>query len=122
MARLIQVPFGTIRRAYLKGHSHGLALNWDLLIAHHLAGGNVTSLVDGQIFARENGIELSDSAAGAHDLYAKHKFRVSLADYLKAHLAEGIRDFRQSPFLTDKSYRAEINAELEALRQRKWRP
>lgn len=77
--------------------ANGVPVEWSTLSTHRLAGGDLESLVDGLIFAKERSLEMSIQCACARELYARVKHRVSLRDSLVPMAEAGIRDIDREP-------------------------
>lgn len=87
-----RVPFREAKRCLQRVESYSLPLSYTDLAAHHLAGGRISSLVDGMIYARENGIKMSTTNAQARDLVAAQTTKLSLTEHIHAFEAIGVRD------------------------------
>ena len=66
--RLRKVPVQTIIEAYVLGRSEGFRIEFDLLEAHYLAGGNVLRTVQAVIAANKANVKLDFKEAAALDL------------------------------------------------------
>ncbi len=94
---LMKVPFFQLRDCLRRIERHGLDLPHDKLVAHHLAGGRISSLVDGLIYAREHGIKISTMHATARDLASKYGSGISLTEHIQALERAGYRDLDSAP-------------------------
>src|SRR5579859_5825345 len=65
---LSKTPFFEARRCLERIKRYQLPLTYDDLRIHHLAGGRITSLVDGMVYAKEHGINLDVRNASAFEL------------------------------------------------------
>ena len=68
LMRIRKVPQPLIVNALIRGTKAGLQLSCNDLEAHHLAGGNVNSVVNALIAAHKANIDLNFKAATAIDL------------------------------------------------------
>jgi uncharacterized protein YqfA (UPF0365 family) len=96
-AAVYKVPFFEARRCLARIDSHGLPLGYRELADHHLAGGRITSLVEGLIYAQARGLQMAVPNAAARDLVAAYTTKVSLTDHLRAFEAAGVRNLDGAP-------------------------
>jgi len=94
---LMKVPFSRLRDCLRRIERHGLDLSHEKLVAHHLAGGRITSLADGLIYAQEHGVKLSTMQAAARDLASKYSSGISLTEHILALERAGYRDLDSAP-------------------------
>jgi len=66
-----KTPVKILIRELIKSHKAGILLRKDDLEAIHLAGGNIVNIVDGLIFAKNNGIEMDFDEAVSLDVQKK---------------------------------------------------
>ena len=79
---------------------HGLEVSFDTLVSHHMAGGRISSWIEGLVYARERGIELEVLNGAARDLVGAGGSRITLIEHIRAAEHAGIRDMRRFPFDT----------------------
>ena len=96
--RMLKVPFRESNACLEKIRTHLLPLTYDQLAAHHLAGGRISSWVDGLIYASEHGIKLDVDNAAARDLIGAHGSKITLTEHLQILESAGYRDAFKAPF------------------------
>lgn len=97
-SRVLKVPFREANRCLKKIGAHRLPLTYDHLAAHHLAGGRISSWVDGLIYAGEHGIKLDINNAAARDLIAVQGSKITLTEHLQILENAGYHDAFKAPF------------------------
>ena len=98
---LLKIPYFPIRRALILAERYGLELDYDVLASHFLAGGKIDSLIDGLVYAKENGIVLSERAAMARQLFAQVTNGTTLTEHIRSFEALGVRDLSAAPLKTE---------------------
>jgi hypothetical protein len=97
---LMKVPYFQLRDCMRRVEKHGLELPYNTLISHHLAGGRMTSLVDGLIYAHDHGIKLDVLNAAARDLIGAFGSKITLTEHIQIAEHAGYRDMAKVPFDT----------------------
>lgn len=92
-----EVPYSALRYNTREIERHGLDVSFDALVAHHLAGGRIVSLVNGLVYARTHGIAMDFKQAATRDLVAAFGSRISLTEHLQTAERAGIRDMARAP-------------------------
>jgi uncharacterized protein YqfA (UPF0365 family) len=92
-----KVPYFETRRCLQRIEGHGLPLSYTELAAHHLAGGRITSLVEGLIYAQERGIKISVTSAAARDLVEAYGSKTALSEHIRVFESRGVRDLDSAP-------------------------
>jgi uncharacterized protein YqfA (UPF0365 family) len=77
---------------------HDLSISYDQLVAHKLAGGRITSWVEGLAYARESGIPLDVMNAAARDLLGAFGSKITLTEHIRIAQSRGFRDMQRVPF------------------------
>lgn len=96
-AMLMNVPFFKSSACLRRIKAYGLPITYNQLAAHHLAGGRISSWVEGLIYAQEHGIKLDRDNAAARDLLAAHGSGITLVEHLQILEKAGIRDAFRAP-------------------------
>ena len=94
---MVDVPFGSVKRPYDKARAHGIVVDWKQLVDHHLAGGNLASLIDGIAYVNETGAKLSLEHAFARQLVAQFRYQMTMRQYLEPFIQSGIKDLDNAP-------------------------
>jgi uncharacterized protein YqfA (UPF0365 family) len=94
----LKVPLREVRRCLRRIEETGLDISYDALVAHHMAGGRMTSWIEGLIYARENGIELDVTNGAARDLLGAFGSKITLTEHIRLAASKGCRDMRGVPF------------------------
>jgi len=93
----MRLPAFRIRREALRAQSNNLDVSYDSLIAHHLAGGRVSGLVDGLIYAQQQKIQISYLNACVRDLVCASGTRISLIEHIQVLERSGYRSLDGVP-------------------------
>ena len=93
--RLMGTSFTELKRAYDLAAAHGVEIEWNRLVVHKLAGGDIDSLVRGLIYARERGARISLGCACACEYLARLQYQLSLRDWLEPVIDSGATDIDQ---------------------------
>lgn len=90
--RAIRIPFAAVKKAHNQAAAQGIPMDWKMLTNHFLAGGDLTSLVEGMAYAKSRGATLRPDGACVRQLYAQSKYQLSLKQYLEPFIEKGIKD------------------------------
>lgn len=92
-----KVPYGESRRCLDLIEGHGLSITYTDLSAHYLAGGRMTSWIEGLVYAQRKGIKMSSANGAARDLAEAYTSKVQLREHIRAFEALGVRDLDSAP-------------------------
>lgn len=95
-SRLMNLPYFLLKRELERVERYDLPLSYEDLRMYHMSGGQLSSLVDGLIYAREHGLAISPIKAMSRNLFAQHDGR-TLTQHLQELEAAGVRDFDRAP-------------------------
>ena len=98
----LKIPVLRVRECARRAEDHGIALSYETLVSHHLAGGRVVSLVEGLVYAQQRGITISVMNAAARDLVSKFGSGISLTEHIQALERAGLRNLDGAPLDIEK--------------------
>jgi len=94
---LHKIPYRESRRNLDLIERHGLSVTYTELSAHHLAGGRITSWIEGLVYAKERGLKMSRENGAARDLTEIYTTQRSLREHIRKFEALGVRDLDSAP-------------------------
>lgn len=91
-ALIYRVPVKIARQNLELAERHNLDVGYKDLEHHFLAGGDLSELLNGMLFAQKSGIKMSFESASARQLWCAASGVSPFREYLGLFLDKGIRD------------------------------